>query len=102
MIFCLAAPPSDDSTGAVSQPFQRHAALRQFLLQNVAHRFQLEFVDRVQHDRLLALEFDIGLRILQIEAGMDFFQRLLDGIGDFLQIDLAYDVKSIFRHCAAL
>ena len=29
---------------------------------------------------------------------VDFFQRLLDGVGDFLQVDFAYHVKSVLGH----
>jgi hypothetical protein len=29
---------------------------------------------------------------------VNLFQRVLDGVGDFLQIDLADDVETVFRH----
>jgi hypothetical protein len=29
---------------------------------------------------------------------MDFLERVLDRVADFLEIDLAYDVKSVFSH----
>jgi hypothetical protein len=33
---------------------------------------------------------------------MHFLQGVLDGVGDFLQIDLADDVETVFRHVRAL
>jgi hypothetical protein len=29
---------------------------------------------------------------------MDFLQGLLNSVADFLQVDFAYDIKSVFRH----
>src|SRR5207302_10557951 len=43
-------------------------------------------------------QFDIRFRIFQIETGMDFLQRLLDSVADFLQVNFTYDIKSVFRH----
>jgi hypothetical protein len=33
---------------------------------------------------------------------VDFLQRMLDGIGHFRQVKLAYDIKCILRHCQLL
>ena len=34
-----------------------------------------------------------GLRVLQVIARVDFLQRLLNGVGDLLQVDLADDIE---------
>jgi hypothetical protein len=52
----------------------------------------------MQHDRVFTFEFDFGLGVLQIKAGVNFFGRLLDGVRDLFQIDLAHDVKGVFGH----
>ncbi len=95
---CFAVLPGGRLDRAVGQPFQRHAALHQFLLKDVIHCLQLVLVDGVQHDRILAVQFNHRLRILQVEAGMDFLQRLLDGVGNFLQVNLADDVECVLWH----
>src|SRR5207249_180914 len=82
----------------IGQAFERHASLDQLLLQNVGDRFQFVFVDGTKDERVFALHLDIRFRVLQIETGMDFFDRLLDGITDLLQVDLADNVKSILWH----
>src|SRR5581483_1522302 len=83
---------------AIRESLQWHAAFHQFLLENIVDRLELEFVNRMQNDGVFTLKFDIGFRILKIEPGMNFFQRLLDGVRDLLQIDLAHNVKSILWH----
>ncbi len=95
--FALGGSTGGGFDRAVGQSLQRNAALHQLLLQDVIHRLQLVLVGRMQHDRVL-FQFDIRLRILQIEASVDFLQCLLDGIGNLLQIDLAHDVKSVIGH----
>src|SRR5581483_4977110 len=43
-------------------------------------------------------ELDLGFGIFKIEARVDLFQRLLNGVADLLQIDFADDVEGIFGH----
>ena len=55
--------------GAVIQPFERHLALDQLLLQNLDHGFELEFVRAGEQDLVvLFVELDGGVRVLQIVA----------------------------------
>ncbi len=74
--------------GPVGQGLQRHAALHQLALQDVVDGLQLELVGGGEHQRFLLVHLDVGLRVLQVVAGMDFLQRLLDGVGNLLQVDL--------------
>ena len=87
------------SDGPERQALQRHLALHQLLLQNLGHGFQLEFVLAGQHDLIVLLvELDVGLRVLQIVALLNFLQRLLDGVVHFRQLDFGDDVESVVRH----
>ena len=84
--------------GAVLQRLQRHVALHQLALQHVVDGLQLELVGRGQDQGLFAFQLDVGLRVLQIVARVDFLQRLLNGVGDFLQVHLADNVKCVLSH----
>ena len=85
-----------DST--VVQSLQRHVALHQLALEHVVDRLQLELIGRGKHQRVLAIHLDVRLRVLQVISGVDFLQCLLNGIGDLLQVHLAYDVETILSH----
>ena len=83
---------------AVGQAFQGHAAFDQLLLEDVVDRFHFEFIGGVQQDRVGAFHRDQRLRVLQIEAGADFFHRLLNGVGHFRQVDFADDIETVIGH----
>jgi hypothetical protein len=51
----------------------------------------------MQDDRVF-LQFNIGFRILKVEAGVNLFQGLLNGVGDLLQVDLADNVETVIGH----
>src|SRR6185295_11109015 len=38
------------------------------------------------------------MRILEIVTLDDLFERLLDGVRDFGQVDLRYNIKTVIRH----
>jgi hypothetical protein len=45
--------------------------------------------------RIVAFELDLGLRVLEIEAGVNLFARLVDRIFHFLKLYLADYVEAI-------
>ena len=68
-------------------------------LQHVADGFQFVIVQAGEHKFVVFfVELDVGFGILQIEALMDFLQRLLDGVAHFRQVDFGHDIKCIFGH----
>ena len=79
--------------GAVGKRFQRHSALHQLPCRHVIHCLQLKFVRGDQHQPFFFVDLDIGFRVLQVVASVDFLQRLLDGIRNFLQIDFTDNVE---------
>src|SRR5882672_472591 len=83
---------------SVGQTFQGHASFNQFLLKDVVDMFQFVLVRGVQDDRVFTFERDARLRILEVETGRDFFHRLLDRVRNFLQVNLADDIESVFGH----
>ncbi len=84
---------------AVDQALQRHLALDQFGLQNVDHGLELELVTGLEDDLVVLLfQFDGGVRVLQVEALLDFLQRLLHGVVHFRHFDLGNDVKAVIGH----
>ena len=75
-------------SGPEDQSFERHLALRQFLLEYVRYGFQFELIFAGQHDLMVLLnELDVGLGVLQIVALQNLFHGLLDGVVHFRQID---------------
>src|SRR6185295_9926202 len=71
------------------------AALRELELQDVEHLLELKVRLRGErHDRALMLEFSPGT--LEIEALPDLAARLVDRVGDFVEIDFRDDIEG--RH----
>ena len=46
-----------------------------------------------QLNRIVAFEIDLGVGVLQVEALANLFERLVDGVADFLDVHLADDVE---------
>ncbi len=46
-------------------------------------------------DGLGAFELDLGLRVLEVEAGVDLFGGLVDCVLDFLKFHFADDVEAV-------
>src|SRR5258706_455605 len=87
---------SDD---AVAQSLERHAALHQLGLQDVGDRLELEFIGAGQQNLVLFLaELNRRAAVFEVEALLDFFDRLLHGVADFGQVDLGYDVETVIWH----
>ena len=84
---------------AVGQALERHVALDQLGLQNVHHGLELELVLAVQQDLVVLLvELDGGVRVLQIVALGNLFQRLLHGVVHFRHFDFGNDVEAVVGH----
>ena len=79
--------------GPVGEGLQRHAALHQFALQDIVHRLELELVGRGEHQRFFLVHLNVGLGVLQVVTRMDFLERLLDSIGNLLQVNLTDNVE---------
>src|SRR5208337_2994038 len=79
--------------GAIGERLQRNAALYQLALQDIVDRLQLVVVSRGEHERLFAVHLDVGLRVLQVVTGVNFLQRLLDGVGNLLQVHFTDNVE---------
>ncbi len=75
--------------GTVSKRLQRDSAFNQLALKHVGHSLSLYSSAEVSTSSFFGIQLDIRLRVLQVVAGMDLLQRLLHGVGDLLQIDLA-------------
>ena len=68
-------------------------------MEDFLDRLQLVFIRRGQLNGVIALQVDLGLRILQIEASLDFLRRLVNRVTYFLNVDFADDIKRIvLRH----
>ena len=78
---------------AILQCLQRHAALYQLALQDIVDGLELVVVRRGEHDRLCAFHLDVGLRVLQVVTRVNLLQRLLDGVGHFLQVDFTDNIE---------
>jgi hypothetical protein len=53
----------------------------------------------VQQDFVvLLLELDAGIRVLEVEALVDFLQRLLDGVVHFRHFDFGDYVEAVVGH----
>ncbi len=76
--------------GAERQTFERHrCASPVSLLQDVADGLEFVIVQAGQYEFIVFfVELDVGFGVLQVEALMDFLERLLDGIVYFRQVDL--------------
>ena len=98
VISCLHRGAGGGNDLAVRQALQRHVALDQLGLQDVDHGFEFELVLAVQQDLVVLLvELDVGVRVLEVEALMDLFLRLLDGVVHFRHFDLGDYVESCCR-----
>src|SRR2546429_8072301 len=80
---------------AIVKTLEGYMALHQLVLQDVVDRLRLVIVDRRKHDRFLAFKGDVGFRILEIKTRVNLFDRLLDGVGFLLQVDLAHYVEGV-------
>jgi len=56
---------------------------------------ELEFVWLTRRLVVLLVELDVGLRVFQVVALVNFLQRLLDGIDDFRYFDFGDDVEGV-------
>ena len=81
---------------AVGQVLQRDAALDQLLAENLLDRLQLVLAVGGQLNLLVALQLDLGVGVLQVEALANLLQRLVDGVADLLNVHLADNVERIF------
>jgi hypothetical protein len=56
---------------------------------------ELVLVLRGELDGVGALELDLGLGVLEVEAGVDLFLGLVDGVFDFLKFHFADYVEAV-------
>src|ERR1017187_1184437 len=85
---------SDDL--AILQALERNRALDQLGLENFHHGLQLVFILAMQQDLgVLFLELDGGAGVLEVEALLDLFQRLLHGVMDLGHFDFGNYVKAV-------
>ena len=79
----------------VLEVLQRDAALDQLLRQDLDDRLQLVLVLARELNRVVAFELDLGLRVLQVEAGVDLFGGLVDRVLHFLKLYFADYVEAV-------
>ena len=83
----------------VGQALQGDLTLDQLRLQDIDDRLELELVLAVQQDLgVLLVEFDGGVRVLEVEALLDLFQCLLHGVVHFGHFDFGDYVKTVVGH----
>jgi len=63
-------------------------------LEDVEDGFELHVVGRGEHEVHLLLG-DLVLGALEVVARLDLALGLIDGVGDFLHVDLAGDIEAI-------
>ena len=72
---------------AVGQPLEGYTALNQFRLENIVEAFEAVLVLRGEDDCLFGFDFDVAFASLEIEAVMDLFKGLVDGVFHFGEFD---------------
>ena len=81
------------------RPLRGHGALDEFRLQNLGDGAEFVIVLAGQQDFvILFVELDGGFGVLQVVALIDFLGGLVDGVGDFGEVDFGDDVKGVFGH----
>ena len=81
------------------RPFSGTLRLTSLDSQDIHHGLQLELVLAGQQDLVVLLvELDVGVRVLQVVALVDFLQRLLHGVEHFRHFDLGDYVEAVVGH----
>ena len=74
---------------------ERDAALDQLLREDLDDGLELVLVLAGELDGLGAFELDLGLGVLEVEAGVDLFGGLVDGVFYFLNLYFADYVEAV-------
>ena len=94
LIFWRTLCPAAGSIFSNSRFFQRDAALDQLLREDLDDSLELVVVGRGELDGLVALEVDLGLRVLEVEARANLFHCLVNCVLYFLKLYLADYVEA--------
>src|SRR5581483_2814639 len=77
---------------SVGKSFQRNAALNELCLQNIVEALQLELIIR-GYDKISAFDRYVTLASFKVEALLNLFHCLINGVVDFRHIYIGNDVE---------
>jgi len=81
---------------AVLEGLERDVALGQLALKNVGDGLELVVVGAGESELGFAVELDVGVRPLEVVALGDLLERLLNGVLNLGDLDVADDIERIF------
>ncbi len=79
----------------VLEVLERDAALDELLREDLDDSGEGVLVGAGELDGLFLFELDLRLGVLEVEAGVDLFGGLVDGVFDFLDLYFAYYVEAV-------